>query len=387
MALKKISWLLHSLGIDRGLAYVSVGNFLYTSLGALLWFFLASMMQVSEYGNLNYQISIAAVLTSIGLMGFDTTLTTFVAKGISRMIPQSSFLVLLAGIVVSLIVYIVFHSWPLVFLLLSAIFFSLASAEVLGRHMFREFMLMLVIQRILTLILVPLLFFQFGVDGAVIGFAIAHIVMAYRFFISLSKMDVSISTIVPIKKYFAHSYALGISKTLPYFSDKLLILPLYGLSMLGYYQFGVQMLTVTSIVPVILYNYLLPKVAGGGKESTIKTIWLGIGSSLIITVLLIVLMPYVVSHLFPNFKDAIVSSQVILLAGVPLSAIAIITSILMAEEKSVNVVISAAVFLSTQYLLIAVLGGHFGQVGLSVATVVAATIQCSYLLIASRLTR
>ena len=86
--------ILRSLGVDKGLAYVTFGNFLYTSLGAVLWFYLTSILAANVYGKLNYDIAIATVLTAIGIMGFDTTLTTFVAKGASRMFPQAALLIL-----------------------------------------------------------------------------------------------------------------------------------------------------------------------------------------------------------------------------------------------------------------------------------------------------
>lgn len=380
--MNKVQRLMNSLGFEKGLAYVSFGNFIYTALGAILWFYLASVASPNEYGKLNYDISIVTLFTALGIMGFDTTLTTFVAKGVAKMFPQATFLILVSSVIISVSIYVFLQSWSLILLLLGMLFFTLVTARLLGNHSFRQFMLMVSAQRVLTLILVPLLFELAGVNGAILGFAISHLVLCRQFFVTLRNLDFSISTIFPIKKYFFHSYMLGVAKTVPYFSDKIIILPLFGLTTLGYYQFGIQILTATAIIPIILYNYLLPRVAREGSQNLAKTIWLGVSSAVVLTVALYLLMPSIVFSLFPTFERAILSSQILLLASVPLTVVAITTSILMGEERSLHVVVAALIFLTTQYSLIILLGQSSGLIGLSVSMVVASVSQCIYLVIA-----
>ena len=64
--------------------YVTIGNLFFAAIGALLWFFLATQMTATAYGGLNYFISISAIFTSVGLLGFDTTLTTYLAKHVKN---------------------------------------------------------------------------------------------------------------------------------------------------------------------------------------------------------------------------------------------------------------------------------------------------------------
>ena len=379
-----IQRLLRALGLDKGLAFVSMGNLIYTALGAVLWFYLASILTPDEYGRLNYDIAVATILTSLGIMGFDTTLTTFVAKGVSKMFPQSAFLIILSGGILSIFIFLFLQSWVLAILLMGMLFFTLVTANLLGNHSFKQFMLILSTQRILTLILVPVLFEFAGVNGAILGFAISHIVLCKNFFRIVREIDFSISTLKPIKKYFLHSYLLGISKTLPYFADKLIILPLFGLSTLGYYQFGVQMLTVTAVIPVILYNYLLPRVARSGTQDLSRTIWLGLITALSMSSIMYLFMPTIVSNFFPTFEPAILSVQIILFAGIPLTAVAIITSVFMGQQKSIHVAVAALLFIGCQYLLIILLGKSFGLIGLSASMVAASGIQCTYLLLIKR---
>lgn len=374
------------LGLERGLVYVSIGNLISTGLGAVLWFILASQMQAHDYGSLNYFIAIVSILTSIGILGFDSTLTTFLAKGIRAMVPEAGTLVLLFSAVLSIVLFMIFHSISVSLLLLVMIFFTFSTAEILGNQSYKEFMVVMIVQRVLTLILVPLLFHFHGIEGAILGFAFSHLPVCYRFFLAMRQFRMSISTIQPIKKFFLHSYMLGISKTLPYFSDKIIIVPLFGTAIAGYYQFGIQMLTVTSIIPVILYSYLLPRQAGGGDTSSSKkTGILGIVTCSVIILFLVILMPTIVNNLFPSFKNAIYSSQIILLAGLPFTIVAIINSMLLAKERSIHVAVAAGLFLVTQYTLIITVGTYFGLLGLSISTVIAAIVQAMYLYLKSRI--
>jgi O-antigen/teichoic acid export membrane protein len=379
--LKRFIRLFHSIGLKKGLVYVTIGNFALAGLGALLWFILASQMTASNYGSMNYYISVSTIFTSIGIMGFDSTLTTFLAKGLTKMRTESSSLVLIAGTILSIILLLIFMSLSLMLTFLGVLFFSLSAAEVLGRHLYKEFMILLITLRLISLLSVPLLFSMYGIDGALYGYALSYLPLSYRFFISLRKFDLSLSTLRPNKNFFFHSYALGVSKNLTYFSDKLIILPLFGLGVLGYYQFGVQVLTAMSIIPLILYQYFLPQFAGNKNINKEKIQKFGFFSSVMITIIMIVLVPLIIMHLFPRFENAILPTQIILVAGIPLTMISIFNSILLASEKSVYVIVASGIFLVTQYLLIASLGWLYGLIGLSIATVTASVAQTIYLFI------
>ena len=364
--------------------YVTIGNFFSTFFGALLWFFLATQMSASTYGGLNYYISIAAVFTAIGIMGFDSTLTTFIAKGVSKMRIESATVVLIAGIILSIVLFIIFNSFSLVLAFLGVLFFSMSTADLLGLHRYKEFMYLLIIERTISLISVPLLFWLGGIDGALYGYAISYLPLCYRFFNSLRKVDLSISSIIKIKSFFIHSYGLGLSKTFAYSSDKLLIMPIFGLELLGYYQFGIQMLTTLSIIPLILYNYLLPQYSGGKNKNLPELELYGIAISVVFTILMVIAMPLIIGKLFPTFHQAIVPTQLVLFAGIPLTVTAIYNSFFMAREKSVYVIAGATIFLASQFSLLLILGSIFGLLGLSAATFLASTIQSVFLFLMKR---
>jgi O-antigen/teichoic acid export membrane protein len=382
--MKRFIKFFYSLEVERGLVFVTIGNLVSIGLGTILWFVLAIQMTANDYGSLNYYISIVTISTSIGIMGLDITLTTFVAKGLVKMVSESSSLVLISGIVLSIILSLIFMSLPLILTFLGQMFFVLSTSEMLGRHHYKEFMIVLIIERVITLASIPLLFGIYGVNGALYGYAISFLPLSYRFFISLRKFKLSLSTLRPIKRFFFHSYALGTFKHLVYFSDKLIIMPLFGFGVLGYYQFGIHMLTTLSIIPIILSNYLLPQEAGNKNTKGKKLEMLGIFSSLIITIFLVIISPIIITNLFPRFENAILSTQIILLAGIPFTVVAIFNSLLLAREKSFHVFVASGIFLVVQYALIASLGSLYGLIGLSLSMVIASITQAIYLYLMKR---
>jgi O-antigen/teichoic acid export membrane protein len=383
-----LNWLqklLHNIGSQRDLGYVTIGNLVSTALGALLWFILASLMVAANYGDLNYHISIATILTAIGILGFDFTLTTFLAKGFHRFAYEANTLVALSGVLLFFLVLLGFNSLSTGLILLGMMFFTLSTAELLGKNRYREFMMVMVLQRVITLISVPTLYNLMGVDGALYGYALSYLPLSYRFFFTLRRMTLSFNVLRSNKKFFLHSYGTGISRTLVHFSDKLIIVPIFGLAIVGYYQFGLQMLTLVSIVPTIMYNYLLPQEASGRANSPHIVKVLGVTVSIIISIVLIILTPFLVQTLFPQFRSSILATQIVLLAGPLLTLSSIQSTTLLARNQSRDVLISAGAFLGVQYSLLALLGSLFELPGLSVATVAAAAGQAVYLRIANKL--
>jgi O-antigen/teichoic acid export membrane protein len=382
--MQKLSGLFQFLRMEKGLALVTIGNINYFVLSGLLWLYLASLLNAEDYGELNYDISIAAILTSIGLMGFDTTLTALVAKGYFRIEAESSLLILMSMVILSFLLILFFNSYSLSILVSGMLSFSWVAADMLGRQQFKKYMLAMTIQRIISLILVPFLLAEYSLDGALLGWGIAYFVLSTRYFESLRTIKFRLYTIGRMRKLFVHSYLLGISKTLPYFVDKLIILPLFGAAIVGYYQLGAQISMITAIIPFVLYSYLLPKESGGTNFMNSHTKQLGIYASVASTIVLFITIPGIIYEFFPNFEEAITPSRIIVFSTLPLSLVAIYNSRFMGSGKSNPVVAGTAIFVSCQISLIYIFGSLYSLEGLSMATVIASILQCCYLYLCTR---
>jgi O-antigen/teichoic acid export membrane protein len=370
--------LINSIGLEKGLAYVSLGNAVYIALSAILWLYLASQLDPTAYGEINYEVSVVTILTSIGIMGFDTTIPALVARGTLKVEQESISLILLSTITISIILVVIFNSISMAILLTGMLFFTWVSVDYLGKHEFKNYMIIMALQRGLSLASVPLLYSMFSIDGAIYGWGISYLVLSAPFIKMIRKFTLTFFTVVKIKSYFIHAYILGIAKALPYFIDKVIIMPLFGASTVGYYQLGIQISMVTYIIPVVLYSYLLPKQAAGNEDLT-KVKWLGLSASIFLTLVLFFTLPYIVVNYFPNFEAGVKAAQITVFSSIPISISSIYNSNFMAKGKGRPVVIGIGIFVSIQFFLIIYLGNIFYLSGISLATVIASSAQCLYL--------
>ena len=137
---------LDRITMDRSLAYVSIGNAFAYGVGALIWFYLAAHISVTDFGSLNYQLSIAYVSTAICAMGLDITFTTYVAKGLTTLVPEANSLVVVLTMTFCIGLGLITSSLSLILLLMGMVFFSLSEGELLGKHQYKEFMFLLIVQ-------------------------------------------------------------------------------------------------------------------------------------------------------------------------------------------------------------------------------------------------
>jgi O-antigen/teichoic acid export membrane protein len=104
----------------------------------------------------------------------------------------------------------------------------------------------------------------------------------------------------------------------------------------------------------------------------------GILTSVLLVSILILTVPYAITAFFPKYMDAIISIQIILLAGIPLTISSIYNSILLAHGNAKNAVYGTFIYLGFQSMGIIILGSVLGLIGLSLSTTISATIQCIF---------
>ena len=70
--------------------------------------------------------------------------------------------------------------------------------------------------------------------------------------------------------FIINNYALVIEKVLSGQVDKLIIAPLFGFAILGNYALSMQILSIATILPSIVFQYTLSQDASGKSSSWIK---------------------------------------------------------------------------------------------------------------------
>ncbi|MBA3977932.1 MAG: polysaccharide biosynthesis C-terminal domain-containing protein, partial [Nitrosopumilus sp.] len=194
---------------------------------------------------------------------------------------------------------------------------------------------------------------------------------------SIREFDFRFDQIRGKMKFSLHAYAFNMSTAFLLYFDKLIILPLFGYAVLGYYQISLQFLLFVGMIPISLYQYLLSSESADTEKTKLRV--LGYGVSVILALLLFVASPWLIQKFFPNFENSIDALRIVSIGIMPMTMVWTINSRLFKIGKSKFVAIGSAIYLSVQITLIYLLGHALGVMGLAIALDIALTVQAAFL--------
>jgi len=344
----------------KNFSYISVGRIVGVTLQAGFYLLFAVLLEPESYGQLNYLIALAGTFALVSRFGMNYTVTVFRAKQKSNLSDQLNTLFLVTTSAGALILLSIDEFAALLCLAFS--FFAMSQHNLLGFKKYKKYTLSTILKNVLILIIPVLLYFVLEIPGIVLGMAISNLLGA----IPLFKMF-KIKSFFDLKnhiKVLINNFGVEASITLPRMVDKLLIVPLFGFFVAGIYQFNLQILFALELLPLSLHIFLLSEESSGVKNR--KLTYFVILGTVLMAFIAIILAPFFVNEFFPKYSDGIFSLQILVLTIIPLSISSVFTAKLQAKESS-RIGLSAPVRIVTLLALIALLGEHFGLVGLSIA--------------------
>jgi O-antigen/teichoic acid export membrane protein len=377
------------LGENRGLIYVTVGNLLGAAITGGFWLLLAMFQSPEEYGTTNYGIAIASFSSFVVLLGLNTVVTSYLAKGSTKINIETNQVVFISSIVVAVVISVL-HDWMLGLFVIGMAFWMMSLYEALGKRLYKQYALINIGARGSQLALSLILFFMIGVPGVIIGFLISYFLFSYRYFRTIRYFNFQqFSEAKGVIKFAMHSYSFNMSNAFFMYFDKLIIVPLFGVAVLGYYQFGFQFLMFLGMIPVSFYQYLLPEQsslssAAGPAVKTTKVHIFGFLVSIALAGLLFILSPWIVDHFFPKFVDAVGVLRILSIGIVPMMVVWNLNSRFLALNRTKSVVIGSAIYLIVQISLMLELGYSMGASGIAIATILALASQAVFLFLSSR---
>jgi len=383
--------LIQFLGAHRGLIYVSVGNLLGAAITGGFWLLLATLQTPEEYGTTNYGIAIASFSSFVVLLGLNTVVTTYLAKGSTKINIETNQLVFISSIIIAVVVSIL-QDWMLGLIVVGMAFWMMSLYEALGKKLYKQYAIINIGARASQLVLSIILFFIIGVPGVVIGFLISYFLFSYRYFRTIRYFNFrQFSEVKGLMKFALHSYSFNMSNAFFMYFDKLIIVPLFGVAVLGFYQFGFQFLMFLGMIPVSFYQYLLPEQSSSSSSSSaagsVKTTRVHIFGFLVsvaLAGLLFMLSPWIVHHFFPKFVDAVDVLRILSFGIIPMMVVWNLNSRFVASNHTRNVVIGSAIYLIVQISLMLQLGYSMGAPGIAIATLLALVSQAVFLFLSSR---
>ncbi|HYX56810.1 MAG TPA: hypothetical protein VE818_11680 [Nitrososphaeraceae archaeon] len=368
---------LRFLSSHKGLIYITLGNLIGAAATGAFWLLLAFIQNAHEYGKTNYEISIASLAASAALLGLNTTVTTYVAKGSNKINVQANQIILISCGVAA--VTVAFFNWMLSFFVIGMAFWMMSTYELLGRKMYKQYAFVTIGARASQLLLSILLYYVLGITGIAIGFIISFFIFSQRYFISTRQFSRDFSEVKDKMKFSLNIYSFNMSNAFLLYFDKLVIAPLFGYAVLGYYQLGFQFLLFLGMIPISFYQYLIPEESSGLKKTRVR--FLGLLVSIGLTAILFLSSPWILQHLFPHYTASLNAMRIMSIGIIPMMIVWTLNSKFLNTGDTKYVLFGSAIYLAFQISLIFYLGKTLNVIGLALAVVLALIAQASFLYI------
>ena len=365
-----------------GLTTLAFGNIVSAGISAIFWFYLASLLSADDYGQVSYFIAIASIASTISFLGAGNTIIVYTAKG-EKIQSPIFFISIISSIVTLIAVFIIFSQIGLSLYILGFVIFMLATSELLGKKLYGKYANYLITQKILMTGLAISLYYYFGVEGVILGIALSFFPFSIRIYKSFKESKLNLKLVKPHFGFMMNSYALDLSRTFSASTDKLLIFPMFGFAILGHYQLGLQFLAIFSILPAIVYQFILPEDSSGNSNNKLKKYTIVV--SVILAFLGVLLSPIVLPIFFPKFLEAIQVVQIVSLSIIPATINLIYVSKFLSNGLSKIVLIGSGIFLATQITGILMFGEIFDVNGIAMALVIATAVETVFLVIMNRI--
>jgi O-antigen/teichoic acid export membrane protein len=362
-----------------GLLHVAIGDVGVITLGVVFWFVMAGLLEPGDYGQVNWLISIATFASTFCVLGWGTTIVMYYSKeGKDELVGGAVAIVLVASLAVGVAMGLLVE--PLVGLLIVGLsLFSMTRSSELGRRRYGRYKWICLAPRLTSLLLAVAMYFLIGLVGVLLGYAIPYLIFGLMSLGYLHRSNLGVKEARGKAGFALKAFGVNITTGSISLLDKILIGSVFGMVTLGLYQLAYQISVALSVLPGILFTYLLPEKSAGARTKQVET--LGILASVVLAVLVFVLSPWVIPRLLPNFSESVGLIQIMGLGVIPYTMAVTKMSELYAREKPGAVLISYSSALAVGVIGILVLGTYFGGIGLATSSVLVQTTLAVMLLL------
>ena len=362
----------------KNITSIGVADIIGTGGTALFWFYIATLIEPEQYGEIFYILGIANIASAIALFAHENSIIITVAK---KLKIQSTlyFISLCITILASGIVMILFYKIEPGLVVIGYVINTLAIGDMLGRKHFSSYSRYVLLQKGLTVGLGIGFFYLFGVDGIIFAIAISYSGYIIRSYKGLKDSAINFELLKPRKEFLVSNYLFGLAVILRNHLDKIIIPIILSFTVLGNFAFSLQIFAALMIFPSIIYKLIVPHDATGDSTKRIKEITVLV--SICFAIMGIILSPIIIPYFFPAFVDSIIIVQIISIAVIPETIIVMLTSKILAIEKSKFLLIGRTIGVVVRVTAIVLLGINFGIYGIAIGFLIACCIECIFLVI------
>jgi len=364
----------------KGLFSLGATDIVGNVISMLFWLYIATIMDVEHYGQINYLIGIAGIASTAILIGNSNVITVFSAKKI----PVQSSLYLLtffAGAISAISVFIILYKIEVSLLIFGYLLGTMILAELIGRKLFVGYSKYLLAQKILTVIFGLGLYHIFGITGIILGLALSYTPFLIRLIREFRITRIDFSLLRPHRNFIITNYIFVVIDGLRNNLDRLIIVPLLGFTVLGQYTLSLQVISVLMMSSNTVFKYILSEDASGNSNKKLKLVT--IFFAVIVAIAGIFLLPQIIPIFFPKYLETIPALRIMSLGIISSTISLTYYSKLFSTEKSRILIISRSLMVLSMIIGIVTLGQQFGLIGIACSFVLSSSIEAIFLSITS----
>ena len=348
------------------------------AIAAFFWIYMADLMGQEDYGELGYLLSIAAIASTISIVGGQWTMSVYTAKGV-RIESSLYFISIITSTITAIVLYFLFENVGIGVYVIGVVIFNLFVAEILGKKRYKTYSKIFFLQKIILVILAILLYYILGAEGVLLAYGISFLVFTSRIISTLRNHEFNFGLLRQRFKFWMFNYIIQLSNSARAQIDILLIGPLFGFTLVGNYFLGLQVVGLFLILPLIIFKYTLPQDSSGSSTKQIKII--AVVASIGFALLGIFVAPEVILFALPEYADTVELIPLLSLAIIPRTVTTMLMSGFLGKENNMHLLVGNLIAFSIVVLGILYLPEYFDIVGLAIAYLLSVTIQTIYLLI------
>ena len=348
------------------------------AIAAFFWIYMADLMGQEDYGELGYLLSIAAIASTISIVGGQWTMSVYTAKGV-RIESSLYFISIITSTITAIVLYFLFENVGIGVYVIGVVIFNLFVAEILGKKRYKTYSKIFFLQKIILVTLAILLYYILGAEGVLLAYGISFLVFTSRIISTLRNHEFNFGLLRQRFKFWMFNYIIQLSNSARAQIDILLIGPLFGFALVGNYFLGLQVMGLFLILPLIIFKYTLPQDSSGSSTKQIKIIT--VVTSIGFALLGIFVAPEVIPLVLPEYTDTIELIPLLSLAIIPRTVTTMLMSGFLGKENNMHLLVGNLIAFSIIVSGILYLPEYFDIVGLAIAYVLSVTIQTIYLLI------
>ena len=368
----------------KSISQIGISDIIGSGIVAFFWFYLATLLDAEAYGELHYFIAIAGLAYIISMLGTRDVITVYVSKKI-KIAPVLFLLSLSAGIVTAIVIFGIFYRIDTAFLVLAFIINDLSIGYILGQKLFNSYAKYILTQKILTLVLGLGFYYIFGIEGIIFALALSYIHFTIVIFRGFRESKTDFSLLSPRSRFIITNYSLSLFGGFRSNLDKIIIVPILGLTLLGNYALALQIWAVLILLSSTIFKYILTHDASGNPNKKLKIFTFF--SSIVIAIFGITILPLIIPELFPKYTGTVDAIQIMSICVIPATVGQIYYSKLLGLEKSKTILIGRIISISSFLTGILLLGLTYGIIGVAVAFVLSSTLQAAFFAIDDLLKR